>query len=123
LRRARGEILDAGGKVLSKDAATKLVAAATVSGATPGGGQFQSDYKADGTFTGTLQTAQGKGRGRLGTWTIDDHGLFCSETTTVGYGSSESKDCACVLTLAGKYFVAFDSNERGTRVLERNIKR
>ena len=118
-----GEILDAGGKILTKDELTKLIAGATVSGATPGGGQFQTDYKADGTFSGTLQTQQGKGRGRFATWTIDDRGLFCSEATIVGYGSSEGKSCAYLLTLAGKYFVAFDSNERGTHVLERTIKK
>jgi hypothetical protein len=119
-----GEVLDAGGKKLAKDELMKLIAGATVSGQTQSGGQFQTEYKSDGTFTGTLQNQQMKGVARFGTWTIDDAGSFCTDTNSRStYGARQDKSCGYFYKVGEKYFVALDSDERGTRVLERVIKK
>jgi hypothetical protein len=121
-----GEVLDGGGKKLTKDEMVKLVSGANVSGPTAGGGQFQSDYKADGTFTGTMQTANMKGGARFGTWNVNDAGALCTDITTTivtSSGARQDKSCGYYYRLGDKYFVALESDERGTRVLERTVKR
>jgi uncharacterized protein DUF995 len=120
-----GEVLDAGGKKLNKDELVKLIAGANVSGQTQGGGQFQTEYKADGTFTGTMQSQQMKGVARFGTWTVDDAGSFCTEITSSrgASGARQDKSCGYYYKIGDKYFVGFDSEDRGTRVLERAVKK
>jgi len=121
-----GEVLDAGGKKLTKEEVVTLVAGANVSGPTTGGGQFQSDYKADGTLTGTMQTTNMKGGARFGKWTVEDTGMLCTEITTTivkSSGAREDKTCAYWFRLSDKYFVALDSDARETHVLERTVKR
>jgi len=119
-----GEVLDAGGKKLAKVELVKLIAGATVSGQTQGDGQIQLDIKADGTFTGMMtQNQEMTGNsGRFGTWTVDDAGLFCTDNTAYINGAS-SKNCVYYYVLGDKYFISFDTDDRGARVFERFIKK
>ena len=119
-----GEVFDAGGKKLTKEEILAAVAGANISGPTQGGGSMQADYKSDGTFSGSQQTTAGKGRGRFGTWTVDDSGMYCTEITITGGGSTQpEKSCGYFLKLGDQYFVAVGSDDRGARVLSRIIKK
>jgi hypothetical protein len=118
-----GEVLDAGGKKLTKEEILAAVAGANISGPTQGGGSMQADYKSDGTFSGSQQTTAGKGRGRFGTWTVDDSGMYCTEITIAGAITQPDKSCGYLFKLGDQYFVAVGSDDRGARVLPRTIKK
>src|SRR5450432_920164 len=73
-----GDLLDAGAVKLSKADVLATIIGANVSGPTPVGGFNQTDFKSDGTYTGTYQGSPGAGRGQsggyFGKWTVDDGG-------------------------------------------------
>jgi hypothetical protein len=118
-----GEVLDAGGKKLTKDEFVAAIVDSNISGPTQGGGQVQVNYKADGTFAGNVQSAQGKNGGRYGTWTIDVSGKLCTDATTSVYGTRQNQGCAFLFKLGDRYFVAVDTDTRDTRVLPRAINK
>lgn len=118
-----GEVLDAGGKKLSKVELVPLLVGSNVSGPTQGGGEMQVDYKADGTLGGNVHTADGKNASRYGTWTVDDSGMFCVVLTTSGRINSEMKSCGFVFSVGNQYFASLDTDDRGARVLSRTIKK
>jgi hypothetical protein len=118
-----GEVLDAGGKKLTKEEIVAAVAGANISGPTQAGGSMQADYKSDGTFSGSQQTTAGKGRGRFGTWTVDDSGMYCTEITVTGAITQSDKSCGYLFKLGDQYFIAVGSDDRGARVLARTIKK
>ena len=118
-----GEVLDAGGKKLTKKEILAVVAGASVSGPTQAGGSMQAEYKSDGTFSGSDQTAGGKGRGRFGTWKVDDSGMYCTEVTITGGRPEPSKSCGYLFKLGDQYFVSVESDDRGARVMARTIKK
>ena len=118
-----GEVLDAGGKKLTKDEFVAAIVGSNITGPTQVGGQVQVNYKADGTFSGNVTSPQGKNGGRYGTWTIDDSGKLCTDATTSVYGTRQDQGCAFLFKLGDQYFVAIDSDDRGARVLQRTIKK
>ena len=79
-----GELLDVGGKKLSKEGVTAALGGAHVTGASKLGGQLDYVYKADGTFSGNATNSQGRGSGVFGTWTVDDSGKLCADYTLTG---------------------------------------
>jgi Obg family GTPase CgtA-like protein len=91
-----GEVLDAGGKKLTKEQILAAIVGANISGPTQSGGIMQVDYKSDGTFTGSQQAASGKDRGRFGTWAVDDSGFS-------------------VASLDGRYIIRGEKPERWVR--------
>ena len=118
-----GEVLDAGGKKLTKEEILAAVAGANISGPTQGGGTMQADYKSDGTFSGSQQTTAGKGRGRFGTWTVDDSGLYCTEITISGAITQPDKSCGYLQAWGSILCRRRRSDDRGARVLPRTIKK
>jgi hypothetical protein len=117
-----GELLDAGGKKLSKDEVVAAIVGGNSSGPTRTGGQAQLNYKADGTFAGTIQSSQGKNGGMFGTWTVDDSGQACVEYTITIFGSQQGKSCAFFFRQADQYYVG-DTDDRGSLLLRRTIKK
>jgi hypothetical protein len=65
-----GEVLDAGGKKLTKDEFVAAIVGSNITGPTQVGGRVQVNYKADGTFSGNVTSPQGKNGGRYGTWRL-----------------------------------------------------
>jgi hypothetical protein len=116
-----GEMLDAGGKKLSKEEVVAAMVGANISGPTMTGGQLQLDYKADGTFAGNIQEPQGGNGGMFGTWTVDDSGLLCAQYT-ITMGNQQGKSCVLFFRQADQYYVAF-TDDRGARLLKRTIKK
>ena len=54
-----GELLDTGGKKLSKAELVAALAGSTVSGQNKNGDNFEITFKADGTYTGSAERPQG----------------------------------------------------------------
>ena len=117
-----GEVLDAGGKKLSKDEVVGAIVGGNISGPTRTGGQAQLNYKADGTFAGTIQSSQGKNGGMFGTWTVDDSGQACVEYTLTIFGSQQGKTCSFFFRQADQYYVA-ETDDRGSLLMRRTIKK
>ena len=120
-----GELLDAGGKKLSKTEVIATLGGANLSGPSKTGGAFQVDFKADGSFTGSVQSAASKSGGLFGTWTVDESGKVCFEfTSSLGSaGSSRGSNCAFFYKSGDSYFVAESDTDRGTPLLKRTIKK
>ena len=119
-----GEVLDAGGKALSKEEIMALLPGANVSGPTAGGGQMSRNLKSDGTFSGNVGTAMGKNAPQTGQWKVDENGSICiTSNTQFRETSASNTSCGFYYKLGGKYFAAVEGGERGTRVLERTISK
>ena len=67
-----GELLDAGGKALTKDEVLATFRGATVTGKTAAGGETTSEFKDNGTVSGYVTNATGRRGSVFGTWTVDD---------------------------------------------------
>jgi hypothetical protein len=117
-----GELLDAGGKALTKDEVLATFRGATVSGKTTAGGETVSELKDNGTISGYLTNATGRRGAVFGTWTANDSGKFCRDITIRFYESSQIKDCYRIYRLGDQYYVpATASDERSVSVLKRTI--
>ena len=116
-----GELLDAGWKKLTKEQVVATLSGATVTGATRGGGQREYSYKADGTVSGFLESAKGKGTAVVGTWTVDDGGKLCSELRVRG---TVDQTCAFLFSIGSDQFYASDSDsDRSSTILKRTVKK
>jgi hypothetical protein len=76
-----GDLLDKGGKKLTKDELAKLVTGATISGIAPSSPNWKSQhtYKDDGSLSGhAFRFSGGMGTvGVWGKWSINEKGQFC----------------------------------------------
>jgi len=116
------EVLDAGGKALTKAELMALLPGASFSGPTSVGTQLQRNMKADGTYSGNVGTTYGKNAPQMGEWKVEDDGQLCITGTTQFRESSRSdKSCGLVYKLGDKYFVAGQDSGPGAPVLERSI--
>jgi hypothetical protein len=111
-----GQVLDAGGKKLSKEELVDAIVDGNVSGPTVGGGQIQVNYKADGTFVGSLPSG-----GISGSWTVDDSGKLCLAIS--GYGRPQFQDCGFYFRQADQYYWVTGTDDRGSLLLPRTIKK
>jgi len=119
-----GEVLDAGGKALSKEEVMALLPGANTSGPTAGGGQMSRNFKGDGTFTGNVGTQMGKNAPQTGQWKVDDNGSVCvTSNTQFRETSATNTSCGFFYKLGSKYFAAVEGGERGSRVLERTVSK
>jgi hypothetical protein len=120
-----GELLDAGGKKLSKAEVTATLGGANLSGVSKTGGLFQADFRADGSYTASVQSAGGKSGGTFGTWTVDDTGKVCVEfTSSLGAaGSSKGSNCAFFYKSGDSYYVSESDADRSAPLLKRTIKK
>jgi hypothetical protein len=94
-----GDLLDAGGKRLSKE-----------------------EVRADGTYAGNILTAQGSPTGLIGAWVIDDTGKLCAEYTIVRYGRRD-KGCAFYFSVSGRFYISESDSDRNSPILERVLKK
>jgi hypothetical protein len=118
-----GELKAAGATKLDAAQAKTLISGSNFSGPTQGGGTMSVDYKADGTYSGTFTTRNGKGGGRFGKWTLDDSGKFCTEGVNQSYGATAAGSCAYLFKLGDEYFVVFNSDaDAAAQALKRTIK-
>jgi hypothetical protein len=116
------EVLDGGGKALTKAELMALLPGTNFSGPTPSGTQLQRSMKADGTYSGNVGTTYGKNAPQTGEWKVEDNGQLCiSGTTQFRESSRPDKSCGLVYKLGNKYFVAGQGAGPDARVLERSI--
>jgi hypothetical protein len=119
-----GELLDAGGKKLSRQEAEAALTGATLSGETQNGSVFQSDYKADGTYSGSFTSPQNKRNGTtFGKWTVDDAGKVCIDGTIRLYENQPQKGCLFYFKNGDQYYISTSDSDRGASVAKRAIKK
>jgi hypothetical protein len=117
-----GELLDKGGKKLSKADFMATFNGATVSGVNANGARFQGTYKADGSYTGSFQSAQGTTGGMFGTWTLDDSGKVCVELTSSG-SSGRGATCGYYYKAGDTLYFSGSDTDRGAPVFTRVVNR
>ena len=117
-----GELLDAGGKKMSKAEIMNAVSGAQVSGPTTAGGTSSYDFKADGSYSGNGQGSRGKAWGLIGTWTVDDSGKVCTEYTLSGAGGKDTY-CYFYFVASNEYYWSESDSDRGSRIVKRTIKK
>jgi hypothetical protein len=122
-----GELLDAGGKKLSKEEVATTFSGAQVTGITSGGGQQELAYKADGSISGNMVTAQGKSVGIVGTWKVDDRGRLCTESTQSGMRGTlragQGESCNFYFVNLEQHYAASSDSDRASPILKRTIKK
>ena len=122
-----GELLDAGGKKLSKEEVVTTFSGAQVTGLTSGGGQQELAYKADGSVSGSMQLAKGGGVGIVGTWKVDDKGRLCTESTQSGLRGSlragNDEVCNFYFVSSDQHYAAKSDSDRSSPILKRTIKK
>jgi len=118
-----GEILDKGGKKLSKADAQQIYAGATVSGVQGGthpDTTFKNTYLPDGHVTGDAWNKGVWFTKITGTWTTNDLGQVCQNL------KNEQNEaiigCQFYFSLNGKYYAA-RAEERATLANERSFTR
>jgi len=114
-----GEILDKGGKKLSKEQTQALYAGATVSGTQAGRPEttFQNKYMPDGTVVGDAWR-NGVFSGKVsGTWSMNESGQFCNQLN-----GGTVKGCFYVFNLNNRFYAAF-TDARSDPVYERQFAR
>lgn len=115
-----GELLDSGGRKLSKEEVTATIGGSNFSGPTKEGGQFLANYKADGSLAGFGTNPQGRSGPLNGTWSVDDSGKLCASFSV---GGRRSTDCAFVYKGAVDYYVCDSDSDKSAPVLKRTVKR
>ena len=119
-----GELIDMGGKKLSKEEVVAALSGANVSGEARDGALFQSDYKADGTYAGSIVAAQTKRNGSTyGKWTVADTGKVCVDGSIRLYEVSPQKGCAFYFKNGDQYYISPSDSDRGAFVSKRAIKK
>ena len=121
-----GELLDAGGRQLTKEDVLATLVGANVSGANAGGAFMELTYKGDGTVAGSILSAHALGRGGpvWGTWTVDENGKVCRDVKITILDSRQVQNCAFFFRLSHDYYATrHGSSDRTEQVLKRTIKR
>ena len=119
-----GELLDMGGKKLSKQEAVATLSGANSSGETPAGAVVQSDYKEDGTYAGSYTSPQNKRNGSTyGKWTVDDTGKVCIDGTLRLYEVQPQKGCVFYFKNGDQYYISTSDSNRAALVSKRAIKK
>jgi hypothetical protein len=118
-----GELIDAGGKKLSKEQVVTALSGAQVAGPTTGGGQREVVFKADGSYSGNVETTAKQGFGVVGTWTVDDGGKLCTEGHQSGKRATREGGCNYYFVHLDQYYVTPSDSDRSSPVLKRTIKK
>jgi hypothetical protein len=121
-----GELLDAGGKALSKDEVLAALKGATATGALYGGGETQIEWKDNGALSGYVVNATGRRGSIFGTWAVDESGKICRDYQAKFYETTQVKDCFVVYRLGDQYYFPgppAPGDGRATVVLKRTFKR
>jgi len=119
-----GQILDGGGKKLSKDEVLKLVSGAYMSG-TQGGRfpniTFRNLYAPNGSADGEAWN-KGVPYGKVtGTWLVNDQGQFCPDLTNAR-GHKVTSPCAYYFSIGDRYYTSV-TDDRTAFAIERKFSR
>jgi hypothetical protein len=116
-----GDLLSGGGKRLTRDEVTSLLAGATESGPQIGFPQiaFETTHKTDGTTTGWALGPNVDVK-VSGTWKVDDQGRFCRDLLNTR--GQKVQGCAFYFVRDGTYYAA-PADAGSERVYRREIKR
>ena len=117
-----GELLDGGAKKLSKDSVNSTLSGARVSGKSVSGADTEYDYKADGHFSGNLNTSDGWRSGAVGTWTVDESGKLCSEWTLTA-NSKRFNGCGFLYANADQLYYVESDTDKSAKIYKRVIKK
>ena len=115
-----GELLDSGGRKLSREEVMATVGGGNFGGPTKDGGQFLANYKADGSLSGFGRSPQGNTGPVNGTWAVDDSGKMCASYSV---GGRRASDCAFVYKGGLDYYVCDSDADKSAPVLKRTLKR
>jgi len=118
-----GDLLDRGGKKLTKDEARKLYSGATVSGVQGGNfpnTTFTNAFSANGTVNGDAWNKGTWFTKISGTWTVNDLGQICQDL--VNSQGGKIVGCSYQYILGNVYYAA-RSDARSEAVMERQISR
>ena len=111
-----GELLDAGGKQMSKEEITSAVSGNTIVGPSLTGAINNTKYNPDGTYTGSGSSG-GSNYGYFGTWTVDADGQACAVN---GGGSNRGvKNCGYWFKASDQLFSCPSNTDRSAPVLKR----
>ena len=122
-----GELLDRGGRKLTKEEAESLLRGATRSGIQRGRPQtkFQVTLRPDGSVSGSAIDfeTQSNYTNVTGKWTINDKGQYCGDLrNSWGRAPTGSGVCFYLFKLGENYYEA-PTDEREEQALERTITR
>ena len=119
-----GEVLDAGGKVLSAEEFRRAVVQRVITGPMPSGGSLEVVYLTNGAIQGVgrhplLSFSQPNAQIR-GQWTIDDKERVC---TSMWIGDTPlPARCQVWFKYDEQYFLSDSDSDRSMRVLRRTVK-
>lgn len=116
-----GELLDGGGRQLTREDILKLFAGATINGAAMGSANstFQLRYLADGTATGKGRTPAGSTK-ISGTWSANDRNQYCQDLRTADGVPLQA--CFYYFVMGTRLYAAPTAN-RSAPVYERQLTR
>jgi hypothetical protein len=113
-----GEVLDAGGKQMSKDEIVVLISGNVIIGpALTGTGAINRvEFKTDGTYSGSGSSG-GSNYGFFGTWAVEADGQACSVS---GNGRTRGdKVCAYWFKALDQHFASLSNSDRSAAVFKR----
>ena len=117
-----GDVLDKGGKKLTKEELSALLTGAVVSGTQAGTGAiYRNTLNPDGSVSGSAVRSDGQSVGVFGKWTVNDQGQQCWDLST-GPGSKFGT-CAFYFLLDNVYYTSTSGDERTAALLVRDIKK
>jgi hypothetical protein len=123
-----GELLDAGGKKMSREEFTDQLVQRMIVGPTATGANLEVMYTAGGVVVGVGRAPRYVMPARIsGEWTFDDSSRVCS---SMSMGASDLTFTGVVLPprcqfwfkLGDKYFLADSDSDRSAKVLSRMLK-
>jgi hypothetical protein len=118
-----GELLDTGGKKLTKEELVAALSGANLSGETREGSVFKTDYKADGTYSGSFVSPQKRNGTTFGTWTVADTGKLCTDGSIKIYEVQPQKVCLFYFKNGDQYYISPSDTDRGAMVSKRAIQK
>ena len=113
-----GELLDGGGKKMTKEQATAYLAGSKLAGPSRSGEVLMNlDLKTDGSFSGNVnQPVRGIASGTSGKWVVDDGGKTCAEGRLFAWNMN-FKECFFSYQLGDVvYRTLSDSEDRSSAV-------
>jgi hypothetical protein len=117
-----GELLDAGGKKLSKEEVRTVLSGARVTGPSTTGAATEYTYKADGSFSGNLKTSADWATGVVGTWSVDESGKLCARWTLTK-NSKGFDGCFFYFANRDQYYLSESDSNRASPVYKRTINK
>jgi hypothetical protein len=128
-----GELLDAGGKLMSREEIRQELIQRVIVGPTASGGNLEIIYAGNGLIEGRGSNPmfpQGTAAFLVGDWKIDDSAKFCTNMRSSGSGANPLSPtggvgisrCQFWFKYKEQYFLADSDTDRQARVLVRTVK-